>query len=47
MTTLVSGLPNARIFLASVPDIERLWLVAKDNANARSVWRTYAVGWNW
>jgi lysophospholipase L1-like esterase len=43
MTTLVNGLPNARIFVASVPDIERLWFVAKDNANARSVWSTYGI----
>jgi GDSL-like Lipase/Acylhydrolase. len=38
MTTLENGLPNVRIFVASVPDIERLWFVAKDNATARAVW---------
>jgi lysophospholipase L1-like esterase len=38
MTTLENGLPNARIFVASVPDIKRLWFVAKDNASARNVW---------
>ena len=43
MTTLVNGLPNARIFVASVPDIKQLWFVGKDNANARNVWSFAAI----
>lgn len=43
MTTLVNGLPNARIFVASVPDIKRLWFVGKDNANARSTWSAFGI----
>jgi lysophospholipase L1-like esterase len=38
MTTLENGLPSVRVFVASVPDIKRLWFVAKDTANARAVW---------
>ncbi len=38
MTTLTTGLPNAHILVASVPDIVQLWVVAKDVPAARSVW---------
>ena len=38
MTTLTTGLPNAHILVASVPDILQLWVVAKDVPAARSVW---------
>lgn len=38
MTTLTTGLPNAHILVASVPDIVQLWVVAKDVLAARSVW---------
>jgi lysophospholipase L1-like esterase len=43
MTTLENGLPNVRIFVASVPDIKRLWFVAKDNPNARNIWATFGI----
>ncbi|MQA86797.1 MAG: SGNH/GDSL hydrolase family protein [Streptosporangiales bacterium] len=33
------GLPDARVFIASIPDIKRLWEVGKDNAAAREIWR--------
>jgi lysophospholipase L1-like esterase len=38
MDTLRSGLPDALIFVSSVPDIKRLWEVGKDNSSARSIW---------
>jgi lysophospholipase L1-like esterase len=38
MTTLDSGLPGARIFVASIPDIKRLWYVGKDSLAARTAW---------
>ncbi len=38
MTTLSSGLPNAHILVASVPDLVQLWAVAKDVPAARSIW---------
>lgn len=38
MTTLDSGLPRARIFVASIPDIKRLWFIGKDSFAARTAW---------
>ena len=43
MTTLTSGLPNARIMVASVPDLLRLWTVGKDVAAARAVWSNFGI----
>ena len=36
MTTLSNGLPNARIFVSSIPNPYRLWQIGKDNSSARS-----------
>jgi lysophospholipase L1-like esterase len=38
LSTLNNGLPNARIFVASIPDLRRLWEVAKGDWRARTVW---------
>jgi lysophospholipase L1-like esterase len=38
-----TGLPNARVFLASIPDIKRLWSVLKDNPSARTAWSTLGM----
>jgi lysophospholipase L1-like esterase len=38
MATLRSGLPKVRIFVASIPNIYRLWTVLHDNPTARLVW---------
>ncbi len=35
---LVSGLPQARMFVVSVPDIQRLWESFEESAVARQVW---------
>ncbi|HEV7526964.1 MAG TPA: GDSL-type esterase/lipase family protein [Acidimicrobiia bacterium] len=43
LNTIATGLPNARVFVASVPDIKQLWFVGKDNANARNVWSTFGI----
>jgi len=43
LTTLKSGLPNAAVFIASIPDLLRLWEVGKDNANARFVWAVAGI----
>ena len=43
MTTLENGLPNVRVLVASVPDIERLWFVGKDNPNALTVWSAAGI----
>ncbi|MET8159302.1 GDSL-type esterase/lipase family protein [Sphaerisporangium sp. NPDC005289] len=36
--TLSTGLPEASIFVASVPDLKRLWEVGKGNLAARTAW---------
>lgn len=36
---LRAGVPGVRVLLASIPDVHRLWEVAKDQAKARTVWR--------
>ena len=43
MTTLTTGLPNAHILVASVPDLVQLWVVAKDVPAARSIWSTFSI----
>jgi lysophospholipase L1-like esterase len=35
---LRAGLPGARVFVAGIPDIKRLWRVGKDNPLARTFW---------
>jgi len=43
MDTLTSGLPDARIFVASIPDIYGLWSILKDNLSARFMWNTFSI----
>jgi lysophospholipase L1-like esterase len=43
MGTLRSGLPNAWVFIASIPDIKRLWFIGKDNMTARFYWSTGGI----
>ena len=40
---LKSGLPNARVFVISVPDIQRLWSVGRGNFAARSAWSAFGI----
>jgi lysophospholipase L1-like esterase len=40
MATLMQQLPNARIFVSSIPDIYQLWKVLHTNRVARTVWAT-------
>ena len=43
MATLSSGLPNARIFVSSIPNPYRLWQIGKDNSSARSAWANFGI----
>lgn len=43
MNTLSAGLPDARIFVLSVPNIYNLWFILKDNASARSTWSLFSI----
>jgi lysophospholipase L1-like esterase len=38
MATFASGLPNARVFVLSLPNIYQLWELLKDNPQAREKW---------
>jgi lysophospholipase L1-like esterase len=37
---LQDGVPEARVFVASIPNVVRLWQVFRDDPTARRVWRT-------
>ncbi len=43
MAALSAGSPRARIYVVSIPDVYRLWLILKDDFLARLVWRTLDV----
>ncbi|MFF1252650.1 SGNH/GDSL hydrolase family protein [Pseudarthrobacter sp. NPDC058329] len=38
LATLHGGLPKARIFVGSIPDLHQLWKVLESNAEARKAW---------
>lgn len=40
---LAAGLPETKVFVASIPDIRRLWEVGKDSLSARNAWNTYDI----
>jgi GDSL-like Lipase/Acylhydrolase family len=39
MNTVSTGSPTAVVYVVSIPDIYRLWLILHDNPNARLLWR--------
>jgi lysophospholipase L1-like esterase len=41
--TLRTGLPGARVFVATIPDIRRLWEVGRGNAWIRFVWSQFGI----
>ena len=43
LARLKSGLPNAKVFILSVPDIKRLWQIGKGNAGALSAWSLFGI----
>ena len=43
MVTLSTGLPAAKVFVASIPNINRLWYVGKNSWAARTAWSTYGI----
>lgn len=43
LATLSQGLPNARIFVSSIPDIYQLWSVLHTNLFAEAVWSTFGI----
>ncbi|MDQ2914228.1 MAG: GDSL-type esterase/lipase family protein [Chloroflexota bacterium] len=43
MTNLAKGSPNAKVFVASIPDVKNLWAVLKDNGTARFFWSIFGI----
>ena len=43
LDTLRTQLPNAKVFVSSIPDIKRLWYIGKDSSSARSAWSSYGI----
>ncbi|MEP6696273.1 MAG: SGNH/GDSL hydrolase family protein [Pseudonocardiales bacterium] len=43
LTALKSGVPDAKVFIASVPDIKRLWAIDRYNFSALFVWASAGV----
>ncbi|MEE6261899.1 SGNH/GDSL hydrolase family protein [Plantactinospora sonchi] len=40
---LRAGLPNARVFVISIPDIQRLWSVGRGDLAARTAWSLFGI----
>jgi lysophospholipase L1-like esterase len=40
---LATGLPDAHVFVASIPNVRRLWQLFKDDPFARLAWRTAEI----
>jgi lysophospholipase L1-like esterase len=43
METLATGLPDSHVFVASIPNVRRLWRILHDDPVARFVWRTASI----
>jgi lysophospholipase L1-like esterase len=43
LNRLKTGLPGAKVFLISVPDIQRLWFVGKGSGSARTAWSAFGI----
>jgi len=43
LSTIKSGLPTARVFIASVPNVKRLWEVGKGSSSARNTWSLFGI----
>ncbi|MFI7080998.1 SGNH/GDSL hydrolase family protein [Micromonospora sp. NPDC049903] len=43
LNRLRTGLPNARVFVISIPDVHRLWTVGKDSGSARTAWSLFGI----
>lgn len=43
MATLDAGLPDARVLVASIPDLQRLWEVGRDRPEVRATWERFGI----
>ncbi|RKN13797.1 SGNH/GDSL hydrolase family protein [Micromonospora musae] len=43
LNRLRTGLPDARVFVISIPDVHRLWSVGKGSGSARTAWSLFGI----
>jgi lysophospholipase L1-like esterase len=43
LAKIKAGLPTAKVFIISVPDIWQLWYIGKDSASARNTWGLFGI----
>ena len=43
LNTLKTGLPGAKVFVISIPDVKRLWEVGKGSSVARTAWALFGI----
>ncbi|GLZ79134.1 lipoprotein [Actinorhabdospora filicis] len=43
LDAIKEGLPDARVFIASIPDVYRVWEAGKDNPDARNTWELAGI----
>jgi lysophospholipase L1-like esterase len=43
MATLSAGSPRARLYVVSIPNVYRLWVILRDDLLARTAWRTFDI----
>jgi len=43
LARLKSGLPGARVYIMSIPDLKRLWEVGRRNTLARTAWSLFSI----
>ncbi|HEX2772575.1 MAG TPA: SGNH/GDSL hydrolase family protein, partial [Micromonosporaceae bacterium] len=43
LNRLKSGLPNAKVYVISIPDVYRLWYVGKSSLSARTAWSSFGI----
>ena len=44
MNALTTGLPKAKVLVASIPDLYRIWFIGKDNPAAPAAWAGFGCG---
>lgn len=43
LNRLRAGLPNAKVYVISIPDIHRLWSVGRGSGSARTAWSLFGI----
>lgn len=43
LRTFFESAPSSRVFVASIPDVNRLWKIHRNNSQARTVWRLFRI----